>query len=308
MSLFEHIEAILPISAPEWEQVEHRHHSRYPDRARTGDQLRKKFNSLAKTAIPTGDPNIPPDVREAKRIRELIFQKSDGGTGSPSEAFGLNLGPEDDDDAEVASINQGDQGAVPGVLFGGGVGAGLFAGDVGDGGFQVGAGGGVGNRPRSRSANTTPITNRRPHRSNGDGPSFNQVFVMMMRQQQMDRRDELERQRRADAQVQMQNTMMQTMMMAMLANSGVPMGGVMQSLNAIQAAGSFQAAAGEGEGARTTARERNETRQREREEERDQAWLQREESIQAALNADPNITRAELERMLDEEDRVRDEN
>ena len=92
---------------------------------------------------------------------------------------------------------------------------------------------------------------------------------MMMRQQQMDRRDELERQRRADAQVQMQNTMMQTMMMAMLANSGVPMGGVMQSLNAIQAAGSFQAAAGEGEGARTTARERNETRQRERERKRE---------------------------------------
>ena len=130
---------------------------------------------------------------------------------------------------------------------------------------------------------------------------------MMMRQQQQDRRDELERQRRADAQVQMQNTMMQTMMMAMLANSGVPMGGVMQSLNSIQAAaGSSQAAAGEG--ARTTARERNETRQREREEERNQAWLRREESIQAALDADPNITRAELERMLNEEDRVRDGN
>ena len=83
--------------------------------------------------------------------------------------------------------------------------------------------------------------------------------MMRQQQQQQDCRDELERQRRADVQVQMQNTMMQTMMMAMLANSGVPMGGFMQSLSGIQAA------AAAGDGARMTARECNEARQSQRE-------------------------------------------
>lgn len=49
-------------------------------------------------------------------------------------------------------------------------------------------------------------------------------------------------------------------------------------------------------------------RAREREEARDEALLRREESIQAALNSDPNMTREELGMMLDEEDRVRDGN
>ena len=31
-SLFEVVEELLPISGAEWEQVEHRHHSRYPER------------------------------------------------------------------------------------------------------------------------------------------------------------------------------------------------------------------------------------------------------------------------------------
>ena len=117
--------------------MEFQHHSRYPDLSHTGDQLGKKFNDLAKRSIPTGDLFMPQEVREAKRIRLLIYQKSDGGTGSVSESFGLQLGS--DDDAEVASINQGqgEQGAVPDVFFGGGVGAGLFPGDVGGDSFQV---------------------------------------------------------------------------------------------------------------------------------------------------------------------------
>jgi hypothetical protein len=39
----------------------------------------------------------------------------------------------------------------------------------------------------------------------------------------------------------------------------------------------------------------------------EEAWIQREESIQAAMRADPNITREELEDQLDEEDRVNNE-
>ena len=306
-SLNEVVEELLPISGAEWEQVEHRHYSRYPDRERTGVQLRKKFNDTAKTNIPTGDPNIPDHVREAKRIRGLIYEKTEGGTGSPSEGFGLQLGP--DDDIEVASINQGDNGAVEDAHFGGG---GVVAGGGGDVGGVAGANGGQ-NRVRSRSLSTTPtpISNRRPRRNNEEGPSFNDVFLMMMRQQQQDRRDEQERQRRADAQLQMQNTMMQTMMMAVLGgNSGMPIGNMMSQMagNLMQPNGAAVAPAnGAEENRRMTGRERNEARQMERQRAADEAAISREESIQAALAADPNMTREELERMIAEGERENNE-
>ena len=89
LSLIASVEEIVPISAPEWEQVEQQHASRYPEANRSVEQLRKKFHDLARRNIPTGDPNIPVEVREAKRVRALIYQKSDGGTGSVSDGFGV---------------------------------------------------------------------------------------------------------------------------------------------------------------------------------------------------------------------------
>ena len=44
--------------------------------------------------------------------------------------------------------------------------------------------------------------------------------------------------------------------------------------------------------------------QMERQRVEEEAWIQREESIQAAMRADPNITREELEDQLDEADRI----
>jgi len=302
-NLNEVVEELLPISGAEWEQVEHRHYSRYPDRERTGTQLKKKWNDISKTDIPTGDPNMPDHIREAKRIRILIYEKTDGGTGSPSEEFGLRLGP--DDDAEVASINQGDNGAVANAHGGEG---GVAAGGGGDVGGHGGFNGGGQNRVRSRDT-PTPISNRRTRRSNEEGPSFNEVFLMMMRQQQQDRRDEQERQRRADAQLQIQNNMMQTMMMAVLGgNLGMPAGNMMHLMAANSGAVAPVADNGAGENhqeqRRLTGRERIEARQMERQREADNARIQREESIQAAMRADPNITREELEDQLDEADRA----
>ncbi|KAL7516278.1 hypothetical protein ACHAWX_001311 [Stephanocyclus meneghinianus] len=167
--------------------------------------VEKKFHDLARRNIPTGDPNIPPEVREAKRVRALIYQKSNGGTGSVSDGFGVALGPDDNNDVDVedeelSSINQAEDRSINDVLN------------------QEAAPGN--NRTRTRSSSSTPIFNRSPRRSNEDGPSFNQVFIMMMRQQQQDRIDEQERQRRAEAQQQLQlhmhNSMMQTMMIALL--------------------------------------------------------------------------------------------
>ena len=215
LSLIASVEEIVPISAPEWEQVEQQHASRYPEANRSVEQLRKKFHDLARRNIPTGDPNIPVEVREAKRVRALIYQKSDGGTGSVSDGFGVALGPDDNNDVDVedeelSSMNQAEDRSINDVLD------------------QEAAP--VNNRTRARSSSSTPIFNRRPRRSNEDGPSFNQVFLMMMRQQQQDRIEEQERQRRAEAQQQLQlhmhNSMMQTMMMALLGRSNGVEGGI----------------------------------------------------------------------------------
>ena len=56
----------------------------------------------------------------AKRIRGLIIEKTEGGTGSVSDGFGSALGPDDQDDElddEVSSINQGDDAAL-GAMYG----------------------------------------------------------------------------------------------------------------------------------------------------------------------------------------------
>jgi hypothetical protein len=66
---------ILPISGAEWDMVATRHATFHPDLDRTGDQLKKKFNKLARTMVPTGNPNIPPMIREAKEIQELIIER-----------------------------------------------------------------------------------------------------------------------------------------------------------------------------------------------------------------------------------------
>ena len=75
----------LPISGLEWDLVAQRHMAYHRDEERSGDQLKKKFNKLAKTKMGTGDPNMPAEVREAKEIRRLIIEKSEGVTGNLSK-------------------------------------------------------------------------------------------------------------------------------------------------------------------------------------------------------------------------------
>ena len=52
-----------------------------------GDQLKKKFNKLCRTMIPTGNPNIPHTVCEAKEIHDLIVEKTEGATRSEDKSF-----------------------------------------------------------------------------------------------------------------------------------------------------------------------------------------------------------------------------
>ena len=111
--MLESIREYLPISGAEWDLVANRHSSFHPELERTAEQLKKKFNKLARTKVPTGEPTIPFTVCEANAIRVLIIEKAEGATGSEEEGFAAEDGdvanPDDDRvDEEVGGQNEAD--------------------------------------------------------------------------------------------------------------------------------------------------------------------------------------------------------
>lgn len=69
------LEERLPISMGEWETLADDHNQKYKT-TRMPESLRKKFNKICRKRPPTGDPHIPHDVLQAKRIRIQLTQKS----------------------------------------------------------------------------------------------------------------------------------------------------------------------------------------------------------------------------------------
>jgi hypothetical protein len=161
--MIEIVENILPISGAEWDVVASEHQKYYPDHDRTRDHLRTKFNALARTNVPTGDPNMPDHISEAKPVRRLIVDKTEGATGDEMQP----LGP---DDYVV------DEEDLPRDLFG------AEGGDIdGDGRSDAAAVAGGGSALPAETPRVgggvngiTPITRRRDKRS-ADDMSFNQV-------------------------------------------------------------------------------------------------------------------------------------
>ena len=110
------IEVILPLNPEDWERVKEEHDKTYASKNRSVNALIGRFQTLHRTVEPTGDPNIPEEVRIAKTLRNMILEKTDGTTGSfhPSELFGEE---EEDvsvpfDGAEDDSIEEGLGGTV----------------------------------------------------------------------------------------------------------------------------------------------------------------------------------------------------
>jgi hypothetical protein len=101
-NFLEHVEKEQPLSLTEWGVVAAKHAVRFGARERDGESLRRKFNLLANKRMPTGDPNIPWDVKEAKRIRWQMAGTAGLKTGSPNKAVNMtsvntNGGAFDDD-------------------------------------------------------------------------------------------------------------------------------------------------------------------------------------------------------------------
>jgi hypothetical protein len=100
--VLEGVKAIIPIRNPNWDKILNQHASCYSTKDHTAKLLKRKFQELARTKIPTGDPNMPPHIRKAKHIYYRIVQATDGSTGGLEDGADLDneRGGEFEDDEE----------------------------------------------------------------------------------------------------------------------------------------------------------------------------------------------------------------
>ncbi len=101
--MLEAIDEIIPIGNPDWERVWDRHMACYPQKERTAESLRRKFQTLVLKKMKTGDPNCPPHIRSAKRIYRKIVEATDGSDGQSYKDV-------DDDDGEEDNEEDNDDG------------------------------------------------------------------------------------------------------------------------------------------------------------------------------------------------------
>jgi hypothetical protein len=87
--------------------------SHYPTKDYTAKLLKRKFHELARTKIPTGDPNMPPHICKAKHIYYRIVQATDGSTGGSEDGADLDnerdgefeVDEEEDDEGGMVEVN-----------------------------------------------------------------------------------------------------------------------------------------------------------------------------------------------------------
>ena len=94
-SFLDVLEQQLPIGPDQWQEVADIH-ERNGYNHRDPYSLRRKFNTLHKKTCPTGDPHMPEDVKQAKRIKYLIGDKANLIDASPqfdllSGGYGANV-------------------------------------------------------------------------------------------------------------------------------------------------------------------------------------------------------------------------
>ena len=70
VNLFKTMKEILPIEPDEWKKVVDLHLVEFPGRA--VDSLRRKYTSIHQKKVTTRDPNMPEEVRSAKKIKYMI--------------------------------------------------------------------------------------------------------------------------------------------------------------------------------------------------------------------------------------------
>ena len=97
------LRAILPIGPEQWEQVVQRHKENWPGQLRDRDSINRKYSTLHRKPIPTGDPNMSPAVKLAKEIKHFIGVKANFRDGE--EEFDLEEGYKTNVSEENASTS-----------------------------------------------------------------------------------------------------------------------------------------------------------------------------------------------------------
>ncbi len=90
-SLAEAVADIIPMSNTDWDNILEIHVANFPGLNRTSDSLKWKFQEMARTKIPTGDPNCPNHIRIAKHAYYKFIKASDGSMGGGSDELDLGL-------------------------------------------------------------------------------------------------------------------------------------------------------------------------------------------------------------------------
>jgi hypothetical protein len=87
---------IVPISSSEWERVWNQHIFFFPNRNQTTKSLKCTFQKIARTKIPTCEPECLHHICIAKWASYAIIKATDGSTGEGSDDWeGGGLGEEE---------------------------------------------------------------------------------------------------------------------------------------------------------------------------------------------------------------------
>jgi hypothetical protein len=97
MNLLDTLKQVLPIGGDEWKLALEFHSYEFP--GRDVESIRRKFSMLHRKKMGTGNPKCPTDVKQAKRIKQLIVNRADMGDGL--ERFRLSDGSFGDDTIEI---------------------------------------------------------------------------------------------------------------------------------------------------------------------------------------------------------------
>ena len=103
-TLLKAVERILPIDAEGWTEVHEIFNSKHSSRGVEG--LKRKFNKLANKPVPTGNPNIPEDIKLAKSIKGKLFCRSGATNLSDKEEEEDEEEEELDDDIVTETANE----------------------------------------------------------------------------------------------------------------------------------------------------------------------------------------------------------
>ena len=114
-SLLKVIKGIIPIGNPDWDKILNKHASCYPTKDCTAKLLKRKFQKLACTEIPTRDPNMPPHICKAKHIYYKIVLAIYRSTGG-SEDGGHDLDNERDGECEEDEKDDDEEGGMVEII------------------------------------------------------------------------------------------------------------------------------------------------------------------------------------------------